>query len=108
VALPILTLNNNSTSTPVTISNFPLDYGIYMVFVKPRSDTSRTHAIFMIGRVNGVGIPGTVVRLLSVKGMHNDQLDIQWPNDALPQLLYRPYPNGIGSTTQYKLKIISL
>jgi hypothetical protein len=103
-----VTLNNSSTSTPVTISNFPLDYGIYMVFVKPRSDTSRTHAIFMIGRVNGVGIPGTVVRLLSVKGMHNDQLDIQWPNDALPQLLYRPYPNGIGGSTEYKLKIVSL
>jgi hypothetical protein len=102
-----VTLNNNSTS-PVTISGFPLDYGIYMVFVKPRSDTARTHAIFMIGRVNGVGVPGTVVRLLSVKGMHNDQLDIQWPNDALPQLLYRPYPNGIGGSTEYQLKITSL
>jgi hypothetical protein len=62
----------------------------------------------MIGKVDGIGIPGTVIRLISVKGLHNDQLDIQWPSDTLPQLLYRPYPNGIGSTTQYKLKIISL
>ena len=103
----IVTLNNNST-TPVTISEFPSTYGVYLVFVKPRTDTARTNAIFMIGRVNGLGIPGTVVRLISVKGMHNDQLDIQWPNDALPQLLYRPYPNGISGSTEYKLKFVSL
>jgi hypothetical protein len=102
-----ITLNNNST-TAVTITGFPKTYGVYLVFVKPRSDTSRTHGIFMIGRVDGTGIPGTVVRLISVKGMHNDQLDIQWPNDALPQLLYRPFPNGINGSTEYKLKIVSL
>jgi hypothetical protein len=102
-----VTLNNNST-LPVTISSFPKKYGIYLVFVKPRDETIRTHGIFMIGRVDAVNIPGTVVRILSVKGMHNDQLDIQWPNDALPQLLYRPYPNGINGSTEYKLKIVSL
>ena len=102
-----VTLNNNST-TPVTISDFPSMYGVYLVFVKPNIDTARTNAIFMIGKVDGIGIPGTVVRIISVKGLHNDQLDIQWPNDALPQLLYRPYPNGIGGSTQYKLKIVSL
>jgi len=102
-----VTLNNNST-VPVTISGFPKKYGIYLVFVKPRDETIRTHGIFMIGRVDAVNIPGTVVRILSVKGMHNDQLDIQWPNDALPQLLYRPFPNGINGSTEYKLKIVSL
>lgn len=102
-----VTLNNNST-TPVTISGFPRMYGVYLVFIKPRYDTGRTHSIFMIGRVDGVSIPGTVVRLISVKGLHNDQLDIQWPNDDYPQLLYRPFPNGIGGSTEYKLKIVSL
>jgi hypothetical protein len=102
-----VTLNNNSTN-PVTITDFPSTYGIYLLFVKPNIDSARTHGIFMIGRVNGVGIPGTVIRLISVKGMHNDQLDVQWPSDSLPQLLYRPYPNGIGGTTQYKIKIVSL
>jgi hypothetical protein len=102
-----LTLNNNST-TPVTISGFPRMYGVYLVFVKPRYDTGRTHAIFMIGRVDGASIPGTVVRIISVKGLHNDQLDIQWPNDDYPQLLYRPFPSGIGGSTEYKLKIVSL
>jgi len=102
-----VTLNNNST-TPVTITDFPNTYGVFLVFVKPNTDTARTNAIFMIGKVDGTGIPGTVIRLISVRGLHNDQLDVQWPNDTLPQLLYRPYPNGIGGTTQYKLKIISL
>lgn len=104
-----VTLDNNST-VPVTILGFPKKYGIYLVFVKPRNDTDtiRTHGIFMIGRVDAVNIPGTVVRILSVKGMHNDQLDIQWRNNTLPELLYRPYPNGINGSTEYKLKIVSL
>ena len=103
----IVTLNNNST-TPVTISSFPKKFGVYMVFVKPVDDDSRTHAIFSIGRVDAVNIPGSVIRLLSVKGVYNDQLDIQWAANSLPQLLYRPYPNGIGGTTDFKLKITSL
>jgi hypothetical protein len=104
-----VTLNNNSTA-PVTISGFPKKYGVYQVFVKPssESDTTRTHAIFTICRVNVSNIPGTVIRIISVKGVYNDQLDIQWPNDSLPQLLYRPYPNGISGSTTFKLKIVSL
>lgn len=102
-----VTLNNNST-TPVTITGFPYTYGVYTVYVKPIGDDSRTHAIFTIGRVDSVSVPGTVVRLLSAKGVYNDQLDMQWPTNSLPQLLYRPYPNGIGGTTTFKLKIVSL
>ena len=103
----IVNLNNNST-TPVTITDFPNTYGVYIVFVKPLTDNSRAHAIFTIGKVNAVNVPGSVIRIISVKGVYNDQLDIQWPQNALPQLLYRPYPNGIGGTTDFKLKIVSL
>lgn len=102
-----VTLNNNST-TPVTITGFPRTYGVYMVFIKPVNDTTRTHAIFTIGRVDAINIPGTVIRIMSVKGVYNDQLDIQWPMDSLPQLLYRPYPNGISGTTDFQLKVVSL
>jgi hypothetical protein len=102
-----VTLNNNST-TPVTITGFPRTYGVYMVFIKPVNDTTRTHAIFTIGRVDAVNIPGTVIRIMSVKGVYNDQLDIQWPMNSLPQLLYRPYPNGISGTTDFQLKVVSL
>lgn len=103
----IVTLNNNSTS-PVSMPNFPTNYGIYMVFIKPLSETSRTHGIFMIGRVDAINMTGTVIRLISVKGVYNDQLDIQWPANDYPQLLYRPYPNGIGGSTQFQVKIVTL
>ena len=103
----VVNLNNNST-TPVTITDFPNTYGVYMIFVKPLEDNSRAHAIFTIGRVDSASIHGTSIRIMSVKGVYNDQLDMQWPQNGLPQIMYRPYPNGIGGTTQYKLKIISL
>ena len=103
----VVNLNNNST-TPVTITDFPYTYGVYMIFVKPLEDNSRAHAIFTIGRVDSTSIHGTSIRIMSVKGVYNDQLDMQWPQNALPQIMYRPYPNGIGGTTNFKLKIVSL
>lgn len=103
----IVSLNNNST-IPVTITDFPNTYGVYTVFVKPLNDNSRAHAIFTIGKVDATNIHGTSIRIISVKGVYNDQLDMQWPQNGLPQLLYRPYPNGIGGTTDFKLKIVSL
>lgn len=103
----VVNLNNNST-TPVTISDFPSTYGVYMVYVKPVNETNRAHAIFTIGRVDSATIHGTSIRIMSVKGVYNDQLDVQWPQNSLPQLMYRPYPNGIGGTTDFKLKIVSL
>ena len=103
-------MTNNST-TPVEILNFPSKYGVYILFVKPNDDleSNRTHGIFMIGRVNSVSAPGTIVRIISAKGVYGDQLDIQWPPDSNPYVFYRPYPNGLGSTvTQFKIKVVSL
>jgi hypothetical protein len=100
-------LNNNSMS-PVSILDFPSTYGIYTVYVKPFDDNSRAHAIFTIGRVDAINLPGTVVRFISAKGVYNDQLDMQWPINEKPQLMYRPYPNGVGGTTAFKIKIVSL
>lgn len=102
----IVTLNDAST-TPVTIPAFPLNYGIYMLFVKPDSVTTRTSAIFMIGRVNVSSMPGTTNRLMSVKGAQNEQLFIQWRADEYPELVYRPAPNIAGSTN-FRVKIVSL
>jgi hypothetical protein len=102
-----ITMNNNSTD-PVVITSFPHTYGIYLVFVKPVSESSRAHAIFMIGRVDAINYPGTVVRLISAKGVYGDQLDMQWPSNANPQIMYRPYPNGIGGFTDYRVKIVTL
>jgi len=101
-------LDNGPGHVPVTITDFPYTYGVYMLFVKPLSDTLRAHSIFVIGRVNVSSIPGTSTRLISVKGSTSEQLDIQWSANAKPQLLYRPRPSGLGGSTQYKIKIVSL
>lgn len=104
-----IVLNNNST-VPITITDFTSTYGIYTVYVKPlnNSDSNRAHAIFTIGRVDAINLPGTVVRFISAKGVYNDQLDMQWPINEKPQLMYRPSPNGIGGSTTFKIKIVSL
>lgn len=101
-----VTLTDNNT-TPVSLSGLTLNYGIYMVIVKPLTNTLRTHAIFTIGRVNVNTNPGQVNRIMSIKGAQNEQLMIQWNADTLPELLYRPHPNTVSSTV-YKIKIISL
>ena len=101
-----VTLDNNSTS-PVSIPEFPNTYGIYLVYIKPLTETPRAHAIFMIGKAD-TNYSGTVVRLISAKGNNGDQLDMQWPTSSKPELFYRPYPNGISGKTFYKVKIVSL
>jgi hypothetical protein len=101
-------LDNGPGHVPITISDFPLTYGVYMLFVKPNTDSLRAHAIFVVGRVNVPSIPGTSTRLISVKGATSEQLDIQWSADAKPQLMYRPRPSGLGGSTTYKIKIVSL
>lgn len=116
-------LDDNTSSGIKTIFDFPSRYGIYMVYVKPLTNTYRAHAIFMIGKAqNDVYQSGTIVRLLSAKGNSGDQLDMQWPHNvnsdlpsdnnnndttSYPQLYYRPSPGVSGSTT-YKIKIVSL
>ena len=100
-----VTLTNNST-TPVDVTAFPYTYGVYMVMVEPVINTG-AYAVFTIGRNGFSGSSGVVARLTSVKGVNNEQLDIQWPANNYPQLLYRP-SKGINGTSQYKVKIISI
>lgn len=100
-----ITLTNNST-TPVTMTQFPNNYGVYTVMVEPDVKTG-AYAIFSIGRNSFNGSSGVVARITSVKGVNNEQLDIQWPVGDYPQLLYRP-SKGINGTSQYRVKIISI
>jgi len=100
-----VTLTNNST-TPVIVNTFPNNYGVYMVMVEPVINTG-AYAVFTIGRNGWNGSSGVVARLTSVKGVNNEQLDMQWPANSYPQLLYRP-SKGINGTSQYTLKIISI
>lgn len=100
-----VTLTSNSV-VPVTITDFPKNYGVYTVMVEPIISTG-AYAIFSIGRNNYSGSSGVVARLTSVKGVNNEQLDMQWPVNSYPQLLFRP-SKGINGTSQYRMKIISI
>jgi hypothetical protein len=100
-----ITLTNNST-TPVPLSSFTQNYGIYFVMVEPVIPTG-AYALFSIGRNSYSGNSGVVARLTSVKGVNNEQLDIQWPANDVPYLLYRP-SKGINGTSQYTIKIITV
>lgn len=99
-------LQDNSTSY-VTIDSFPLTYGVYQVFVKPSTLLTRAHAIFMIGRVSEANTPGTIVRIISVKGAQGEQLDMVWDANSKPQIYYRPAP-GVPGTTTFNVKIVTL
>jgi hypothetical protein len=110
-----VSLNDGNTvpvvfpSTAQNLYNaFPREYGVYMVFVQPVTNTTRAHVIFMIGRINATGIPGTVVRLVSAKGAKYDHLDMQWKADSYPELFYRPNPIGGSGNTVYKVKVIAV
>jgi hypothetical protein len=101
-----LELNNNSTA-PINISEFPSISGVYTVMVSPEDPTLTTaHAIFMIGR-SILNVTGSIVRIISVKGANDEQLDMIWPANQVPQIFYRQSPNT-GGNTRFKLKIIGI
>lgn len=101
-----VTLTNNSTS-PVSITGLTNNYGIYKVLIKPNTLTSSCYAEFSIGRTNNISLPGTIHRIMSVRGSNNESLDIQWSANSMPELFFRQAPGGIG-TTVFKLRFISL
>jgi hypothetical protein len=99
---------SDSNTVPVSITAFPNNYGVYLVFVRPLTATTRAYAIFVIGRVNVSSTPGTVNRIMGVQGAQFDKVDMQWRADEYPELYYRPRPIGGTGTTMYKIKIVSL
>jgi len=103
-----LTFNlTNSSTAFVTLTSFPLTYGIYIVMIRPTTDQqTRASGIFLIGSL-GTTNCGQVVRIISVRGSSNDQLDMAWPAGALPQVQFRPQPGGVG-TTAYTAKVIAV
>lgn len=103
----VFNLVDNST-TPVILSTFPYNYGIYIVLIRPTIATStRCYGIFVMGRLNGSGSCGQVIRLISVRGASQEQLDIGWAANSNPHVFYRPAP-GVTGTTSYTIKVISV
>ena len=112
-----VTLDDNSSSTVsmaqganVTAPGFPSNHGVYIVMARPVNDTSsRPAAIWLIGKIGDDSVCGQVVRVIGVKGTNGSNLDIQWPTGGFkPELYYRPHPGISASTTQYRVKVISV
>jgi hypothetical protein len=101
-------LTDNS-SVPVTCSDFPESYGIFIVIVRPDTAVAtRPSAVFVLGRLNDATFSGDANRLLSVRGSTgNAQLRMAWPTNAKPTLFYSPNPSVAG-TTSYKLRLMTV
>lgn len=102
----------NTISSPVLLNNQGvLNYGLYMIYIKPETDMSSAYGIFMVGRRQNANpsdnAPGTIVRIISVKGARGEHLDMDWPSAQFPRLYYRPQPTE-GGITKYKIKMISI
>ena len=97
-----------SIPTPVQLGYPYPKFGIFMVLVRPKIATGTApYAMFVIGRRNDVVSCGQVARIISVKGTNGEMLDMDWPADSYPRLMYRPAP-GNASTTDYTLKFIAV
>lgn len=110
-----ITLNNSSSaavpfnpSYPNTpIANYP-NYGVFIVMIRPDTEVQdRAYAVFVIGRRAGNNC-GQVARIISVKGVNGDMLDMSWPANSYPELFYRPAPGISSSSTVYTVKLISV
>jgi hypothetical protein len=107
----VTTLKELNPSGLVT-GQFPNPYGIYLVMVRPTvNQQTRCSAIFLIGSLGNTAC-GQVVRIISVKGTSNEQLDMSWPATGgaftgYPCIQYRPAP-GSGGNTSYTAKILAV
>jgi hypothetical protein len=112
------TLADNTTAlyelkpSNVTGGQFAHPYGIYIVLVRPTTaQQTRSSAIFLVGSLGNTTC-GQVVRIISVKGTTNEQLDMSWPASGggftgYPCIQYRPAP-GTATNTNYTAKIIAV
>jgi len=98
----------NTNTTPVTITGFPSDYGVFMIYVFPLTDTLRANAIFMCSKNGLITNNGVTHRYLSSPGVSSDQLKLQWPGSSKPQLFFTPFPTAVSGSTIFKVRIISL
>lgn len=83
------------------------NYGVFVVLVRPKTDFANApYAIFVIGRRNDATC-GQVARLISVKGVLGQMLDMEWPASSFPALRYRPATTN-ATTTDFTLKFIAV
>ena len=97
----------DNSSTPVSITGFPSNCGIFICMVRPTTAIStKPSAIFSIGRLC-TNVCGQITRIIGVRGTNNDNLDLSWGIGQKPALMYRP-ASGVNSTTSYTIRIITI
>lgn len=109
------TLNNTNT-TPVELIAGNLTpatgvfstFGIHILLIQPKTETTTSCWAAFIIASRGTTTNGAIVRIISVKGTSNQQLDMQWNTTEQPSVLYKPAPTAGSGTTDFKMKIISL
>lgn len=95
-----------SIPTPIQLGYTYPNYGVFIILVRPKIATATSpYAIFVVGRRNDNSC-GQVARLISVKGINGEMLDMSWPANSYPNLFYRPAP-GSG-TVDFTLKFIAV
>lgn len=106
-ANPIQLDPQTSIPSPIQLGYTYPNYGVFMVLVRPKIATQTSpYAIFVIGRRNDISSCGQIARLISIKGVNGEMLDMDWPVNSYPRLMYRPAP-GSG-TVDYILKFIAV
>jgi hypothetical protein len=103
-------LANNTTPLELSMTNLTPNNvqvfgtkGIYIVIIKPTTaTTTRPYAVFIVGSLGTS--TGAVIRLLSVKGAGNDQLDMSWAAGERPSVFYRS--NSAAAT--FTMRIITV
>lgn len=95
-----------SIPTPIQLGYAYPNYGVFIILVRPKIATATSpYAIFVVGRRND-NTCGQVARLISVKGINGEMLNMSWPANSYPNLFYRPAP-GSG-TVDFTLKFIAV
>lgn len=100
-----ITLPNDTI--PVTLEDCP-KYGVFDIYIRPKNDinSDRSYNRFHIGRSDN-DINGQVVRMISLRGIANSRLDMEWPANAKPTIFYRPAPVDSSEPITYTVTIIS-
>lgn len=104
-----VTINNNDKD-PVILSDFPEDYGIFSVIIRPTTDIRlRASSKCIMGRRTS-DYDGSVYYQLRVKGSNYEYVNLNWLKNSKPclEFLGAPETSDIPGTTDYIIKFITV
>ena len=104
-----ITITNNDKD-PVILEDFPEDYGVFNVIIRPTTDnTLRPSSHCIMGR-RSEDDNGDVYYQLRIKGSNYEYIHLKWLKNSKPSLEFLGWPelsNPTG-TTSYIIKFITV